>query len=98
MIGNPHAVPGAQFSWEVSGVIFRTKPSSPDALWTTSASEVSRRGQTVTITEDLLTANPWLAEVLGNDEEQVRRWGRVRVRAGEWPSSVPSWTDRKSVV
>jgi hypothetical protein len=88
---NPHAVPGSSFHWLRSGVLYRSKATDPAVISFTSKSEVSRRGQTVVITADLLGACPWL-DLLGDEQGQVERWGEIRIAPGDWPSDLPTWT------
>ncbi len=85
---NPYARPAEQFHWLVSGVIWH--PKAPNMFAGTS--EISQRGQVVTITAEMLGASGWLTKYLGDDDAQLRKWGEVRIRPGAWPSGEPTWT------
>lgn len=84
---NPLARPAEQFHWLVSGIIWHTR--EPSLFGGTS--EISLRGQTVTLTDEMLSASPWLA-LLGDEQAQVERWGQVRIMPGPWPDGVPTFT------
>lgn len=59
------------------------------------AGVVAKRGDEVTITDELLEANtnrlgnlaPWLLEAHDPDA-QIRRWGQQRVGVGPWPKDL----------
>lgn len=85
---NPLARPAESFHWLVSGIIWHAKAANLFA----GTSAISERGQTVTITAEMLDASPWIARYLGNDEAQIARWGEVRIAPGAFPSDVLRWT------
>lgn len=84
---NPHARPAEQFHWLVDGIIWHTKRPSMFM----GSSEISQRGQTVTITADMLEASPWIARYLGDEPGQVERWGEVRIAPGPFPDDAMPW-------
>lgn len=81
--------PGDRFHWLRSGVVFRVSED-----W--GGSEISQRGQTVTVTDALLRANrdrlggSWLD--LLTDEAQITQWGEIRWRPGPAPADLQPWT------
>jgi len=83
---NPHARPAEQFHWLVSGVVYRIRPATGFGT-----SEISSRGQTVTITAEMLHEFPAL-ELLGDADAQIERWGEIRFAPGSWPEGLPAWT------
>lgn len=56
------------------------------------------RGDTFTVTSEMLEASkngagvPGGVSLAADEVEQVRRWGKVRLRVGEAPSDLPRWT------
>lgn len=91
MTTNPHTVPGSSFHWLTSGTLYRTRKADPGHLDFSSMSEVSKRGQTVVITEAMLQACSWL-DLLGDEQGQLERWGEIRIAPGDWPADLPTWT------
>ena len=85
-------LPGEQIHFLASGFMFASSTSF------TAANEISRRGQTVTVTEALIDASKdrlgndsWLALVDDNDGQQ-RRWGKVIFAGGPAPVGLSPWT------
>lgn len=85
---NAFARPAEQFHWLVDGIIWRAKRA---ALFG-GVSEISRRGQTVTITSEMLDASPWISRYLGDEAAQLDRWGVVRIAPGPFPADASRWT------
>lgn len=84
--------PGEQFHFVRSGFIFSTSKSF------LGASEVSRRGATVTVSDALLEASKdrygadsWLA-LVDDDDAQRARWGEVIFARGPAPAGLSPWT------
>jgi hypothetical protein len=54
----------------------------------------AQRGTVVTVTQRLIdgtrdrTGASWLVDTIDDEDEQVRRFGVVRVRRGDWPEGV----------
>jgi hypothetical protein len=88
MTTNHLATPAAQFHFLTSGVLWHARTPN---MWG-GTSEVSRRGQTVTITQDMLEASPWIARYLGDEEAQIAKWGEVRIAPGAFPDDLDPWT------
>lgn len=84
---NPYARPAEQFHWLVDGVIWRAKAPNLFA----GVSEISRRGQTLTLTDEMLAASPWISRYLGDDDAQLDRWGVVRIAPGPFPDDASRW-------
>jgi hypothetical protein len=94
MTNNKLPVAGDQFHFLKSGVTFAS------SLNFAAASEVSRRGQTVTVTDSLIEAsldrdgNSWLS-LLDDEDAQIEKWGEVRFALGpavgihEWTPGSP---------
>jgi hypothetical protein len=79
--------PGESFHFLESGLTFSISES-----WH-SAGEVSRRGQTVNLTREMLTANSdtegnSFFDLVDDPEGQVKRWGRVMYGRGEFPANL----------
>lgn len=96
--GNSYARPAEQFHFLTTGLIWRTKVPSGFG----GVSEISTRGQTVTLTRDMLDANPWIARYLGDDDAQIEKWGEVRIRPGAFPDDAspyvhgaPDWEEAR---
>jgi len=54
------------------------------------------RGQSITLTDEILAANrdrlgASLFDYVDDPEGQIERWGLVRVRRGPWPEDEPRW-------
>jgi hypothetical protein len=80
--------PGDRVHWLESGVTFSTKPGDITGY----AGAISRRGETLTLTSEILEANADRAGVtifhLAEDEaRQVDLYGRILLRRGPWPDS-----------
>lgn len=91
MTSNPHTIPGSSFHWLRAGVIYKTRKAEPGHLDFSSTSEISTRGQVVTITAALLEACPWL-DLLGDEQAQLAKWGEIRIAPGDWPTDLDPWT------
>jgi hypothetical protein len=82
-------VPGDQFHFLTSGLIFR---SSAEAF----GGEVSSRAQTVTVTATLLDLSKdrngysWLS-LIDDEEAQTKRWGEPAIRRGPAPADMTPW-------
>lgn len=82
-------VPGDQFHFLKSGIIFRTSSES-------FAGEVSARAQTVTVTAKLLEASKdingdsWL-DLVDDDDAQTSRWGEPTFTRGPAPADLTHW-------
>ncbi|KZE91779.1 hypothetical protein [Microbacterium sp. TNHR37B] len=97
---NPYARPAEQFHFLTTGMMWRAKPA---ALFG-SGSEISQRGQTVTITAEMLDASPWISRYLGDPEAQIEKWGEVRIAPGPFPADAspyvhgaPDWEEAREV-
>jgi hypothetical protein len=84
---NPYARPAEQFHFLQTGIMWRAKP----AVMFGGVSEISERGQTVTITAEMLHASPWISRYLGDPEAQIQKWGEVRIAPGPFPDGQSRW-------
>lgn len=82
--------PGDQFHAVTTGITVATSTSL------LGASTVLTRGQTVTLTADMIEASrdrngdSWL-DLLHDDLAQIARWGEVRIAPGPAPADMAPW-------
>lgn len=79
--------PGESVHWLQDGFSYSVRDD-----WSTG--EVSRRGQTVTVTSEMVFANSdregtSFFDLVDDPDEQVRRWGAVFLGRGEFPATEP---------
>ncbi|UYN83234.1 MAG: hypothetical protein KIT89_11100 [Microcella sp.] len=84
--------PGDQVHFLVTGL---TIPTSTGIM---ALSHVTTRGETITITDDLIQAArdrhgaPGWPALVHDEAAQFARWGEVRFRPGPAPDDLESWT------
>jgi len=83
----PAVAPGDQIHWLRDGFSYSVRDD-----W--GAGEVSRRGQTVTVTREMVLANSDTAgasffDLIDKPDSQLERWGFVYLGRGEFPATEP---------
>jgi hypothetical protein len=81
---------GDQIHWLADGLTYRVSDS-----W--HSGEISRRGQTITLTREMLSANSdrdgasSFFDLVDDEEGQLKRWGIVFLARGEFPAELSKW-------
>jgi hypothetical protein len=86
-------VPGDQIHVLRSGVSLYPRDLGADLLGAIGAASILlSRGQTVTLTADLIEGNPEVLALIDDQAAQERRWGSVALGRGPFPADQQRYT------
>lgn len=89
----PPLGPGDRIHVLRSGVSLYPRDLGADLLGAIgAASIVLNRGQTITLTADIIEGNPGLLALIDDPDAQVRRYGSAAFGRGAFPTDLPRYT------